>query len=655
MRVSSRRSCSERLPEGCLLCGGECEKPMTRRTRKRLEPTLGDYLAIAVGPILIGLLVGSMVFFLIEVFYQGQFGGRLQFIMAWFVVGAVGIARISIEDGREQAALFAAPLAILVAIAAWRFVEFRGPLAAFSPLLSIGLVALVWWSTDCLTWDCTVIDEDDEDADAGAGLLETAGLDAAGRGGEAAASLDGVTTVELPRKSLWQRFVDARRRPHAPGVWVLYFSLAALPLFGLGQLFLPADDQAARRFAFLLLATYVASALGLLLVSSFLNLRRYLRQRRLTMPATMAAAWVVSGSLVIAGILLVCLILAGRGVGYSVADLPMVASVAEGLATSRWAGGGSGVEEEKGTQLQHRDDAQQLHDGDAEQEAATQDGEPQQPGRDEGSPQNREEPAAARQRPPSSETASRPTATQAQAEQPQQPTADGESAAGEQAARQPSDANDSPPPAAGQQQAADGQTPEATSGQPQSPPSQLPEISSMGGWLKILGWIVLAVVLGGAAWWYRAAILTAIGGMLDALRDLWARLFGGRESRPGGQPQAESPPPQPLRTFAEFSDPFASGTAAKASADELIRYSFEAFEAWSGDLGFRRRRQQTAHEFSEMVGDRLPSISREARQLAELVSWSSFGSDAVPRGRLRSLESLWQRMQAGADPAGSRR
>ena len=177
----------------------------------------------------------------------------------------------------------------------------------------------------------------------------------------------------------------------------------------------------------------------------------------------------------------------------------------------------------------------------------------------------------------------------------------------------------------------------------------------MGGWLKILGWIVLAVVLGGAAWWYRAAILTAIGGMLDALRELWARLFGGRESRPGGQPQAESPPPQPLRTFAEFSDPFASGTAAKASADELIRYSFEAFEAWSGDLGFRRRRQQTAHEFAEMVGDRLPSISREARQLAELVSWSSFGSDAVPRGRLRSLESLWQRMQAGADPAGSRR
>ncbi len=177
----------------------------------------------------------------------------------------------------------------------------------------------------------------------------------------------------------------------------------------------------------------------------------------------------------------------------------------------------------------------------------------------------------------------------------------------------------------------------------------------MGGWLKILGWIVLAVVLGVAVWWYRAVILTAIGGMLNALRELWARLFGGRESRPGGQLQAESPPPPRPRTFAEFSDPFASGTAAKASADELIRYSFEAFEAWSGDLGFRRRRQQTAHEFAEVVGDRLPLISREARQLAELVSWSSFGGDAVPRGRLKSLESLWKRMRAGADPAASRR
>ena len=30
----------------------------------------------------------------------------------------------------------------------------------------------------------------------------------------------------------WQRFVERRRRPHAPGVWVIYFSLAALPLFG---------------------------------------------------------------------------------------------------------------------------------------------------------------------------------------------------------------------------------------------------------------------------------------------------------------------------------------------------------------------------------------------------------------------------------------
>ena len=43
----------------------------------RLDKTLADYLAIAISPVLIMTLVGSLVFFLLEVFYHGGYPGRM--------------------------------------------------------------------------------------------------------------------------------------------------------------------------------------------------------------------------------------------------------------------------------------------------------------------------------------------------------------------------------------------------------------------------------------------------------------------------------------------------------------------------------------------------------------------------------------------------
>src|SRR5262249_28163183 len=156
-----------------------------------------------------------------------------------------------------------------------------------------------------LTWDCTVID-DEQDA-SGEGLLQIAGLD---RGENSSA---GVERAEAPmdevehadggrrRVTWWQQWFGAveadnnEKRPHAPGVWVVYFSLAALPLFGLGQSMVPSLDAARRRYVFLLLLAYVAAGLGLLLTTSFLGLRRYLRQRKLEMPLTMTGVWLGVG------------------------------------------------------------------------------------------------------------------------------------------------------------------------------------------------------------------------------------------------------------------------------------------------------------------------------------------------------------------------
>ena len=91
-----------------------------------------------------------------------------------FIMAAVSIARISIERGREYAALFALPLAGVTLFAMFRFVEFSGAFARLSSIFNIGLIAMIWFCADKLTWDCTVIDES-QDA-SGQGLLETAGM-----------------------------------------------------------------------------------------------------------------------------------------------------------------------------------------------------------------------------------------------------------------------------------------------------------------------------------------------------------------------------------------------------------------------------------------------------------------------------------------------
>src|SRR5262249_14177199 len=90
-----------------------------------------------------------------------------------------------------------------------------------------------------------------------------------------------------------------RTAPHTPGVWVIYFALAALPLFALGQSLVDPGDEKRRQATFLQMTVYVASALALLVTTSLLGLRRYLRQRKAKIPGTMTASWLGLGAVII--------------------------------------------------------------------------------------------------------------------------------------------------------------------------------------------------------------------------------------------------------------------------------------------------------------------------------------------------------------------
>src|SRR5204863_1210244 len=143
---------------------------------ERDSPSVADYVVTAIGPALIMLMVGSLVFFLVEVLYAGKYSDRLVYTMFFFVSAAVLVARISIQYDRARAAIYGIALAVVTYLALLSYVEYpSGWLRSWGWLVNLGLMLVVWWSAHKLTWDCTHIDEKRESS--GRGLLSAAGLD----------------------------------------------------------------------------------------------------------------------------------------------------------------------------------------------------------------------------------------------------------------------------------------------------------------------------------------------------------------------------------------------------------------------------------------------------------------------------------------------
>ena len=93
------------------------------------------------------LMVGSLVFFLVEVLYAGKYSDRLLYTMFFFVFAAVLVARISIQYDRGRAAMYGVALAIATYLALLAYVEYpKGWLNSWGWLVNLGLMAVVWWS-----------------------------------------------------------------------------------------------------------------------------------------------------------------------------------------------------------------------------------------------------------------------------------------------------------------------------------------------------------------------------------------------------------------------------------------------------------------------------------------------------------------------------
>ncbi len=811
-------------------------------------------MVIGISPTLIMTLVGSLLFFLLTVFYRGQHEARLMYIFALFVMAIVLIARISMEEGIEYATLFAVPLGIVTAIAMVRFVEFRGQAASMSLMINLTLMALIWWSAHKLTWDCTLID--DRQDSSGEGLLQGMGFtsqdsedsadsrrspNAVAEPEMGAAAIDPAATPAAAQAGRddhlplwWRRMLDRRKRPHTPGVWVVYYSMVALTLFGIGQTFIPASNAAARLSAFRYLFVYVASALGLLLTTSFLGLRRYLRQRGLQMPGDMAGLWLGLGSIMILALLLFCVLLPRPGAELKVSQVPFQVGSPEHRRTHSQALGNDGPQRpEQATATRsidqnppdppaptaHGNNAsssseqsqpansqttanQRPGDSDAREsspdrtssppsdkpspsDATVSNPSPRQasqansqrsagdtgnadnqsstnsheaspaaqrdnpgdssargsgekqtgdqrsstaktndqsqsgthsdstPGRSsaEGSGQpsgrseratpsasSKESSSTAKSKQGSSDVASGTTGNKAdsssQQTSPQKPSPDNQPST-ENSAAAPENAQGSPrqppasstSPASGQESSSRGSSGQSKAGQSspktsasgessqarsfkedasresatqptESPASQptsfaptrfLPTLTSgIGTLFKLIFWGALLGFLTYFAWKHRDRIWQAIEQLLDDLRNLWTRLFGSDGDAEAGVDTSAADQAASARPFASYPDPFLSGKAGRTSMEQLVRYSFEALEAWARERGCGRSLEQTPLEFAQRVSRDHPGLGLEVQTLADLYSRMAYGREPLGTERRSVLEQLWRHMRSTA-------
>jgi hypothetical protein len=543
--------------------------------------TGADYLALAVGPVLIILMVGSLVFFLVEVGYRGSFTPQVYWILFWFTIASVLVSRISIEHGKSYGSLYGVALAAATALRLASFVD--TPLGAFL------LLGLIWWCAGKLTWDCTVID-DATDA-SGEGLMSRAGLAGeAAEPGEPPAPPPDRPAPPTPAE-------ETTRHPHAPGLWVIYFSLGVLPVFGFGQWLIPASEADARARGFVLAAIYVTAALALLLTTSFLGLRRYLRQRYLVMPRAVAGSWMALGALMLGGVLLAALLLPRPHGPDTLAHLGLgIRSRPQQASAQAWMRGDEAARGEGRRLGKRRAD-------DPETPGSKTDGSSGEGPGGEGDTgpggSGRDGQRAGRSRDDGD------TETRTGGEAPAEGGDSGPSEDGSEARRE------------GSGQAS------ASGGSPELPPLSADPLALLR-WVSYalgLAVVVYLLVRFGRQWW-------------EALR---RALASARKSR---QPEIAAKAPR-RPALADFRDPFVSGRADSMTPEQLTAYTFEALEAWAADSGKGRPPEQTPIEFGEALARFAPESADEVRGAIRLYVRAAYGGRTPTPESLAILRRLW--------------
>lgn len=690
---------------------------------KALRPTLVDYVIAAINPALIVVLLASLLFFLLEVFYQGEYSTRLYWVLGLFVLGVVCVTRIAIEQDPGRAVAFGAALAVVTFLALEAFLNIGAAHGPISTLINLGLILIVWWVAHRLTWECSGFPDLDQPVHAplwevvqGQWLqrrsppkTDEAALGESRQWAKAtsAEEPEGLTSPELEepeQKPRPKKQATGRKPLHPPGVGVLYLSLIALPLFGLGELLAGPARWENRGRLVMLLSLYLGSGFGLLLSTSFLNLRRYLRSRKLPMPEEMTATWLAAGAVIILAALAVAWLiprplppqlnftLAGWITSPETKSSP-VAPPGEpasdpspkhpGAAISPENGGESspnvatpeshrpeGPQEDstegqtshtggeaKATQPASSPDARSETEGgkaDSQQTSSTQ----RKPTRSGDGPEGRHHQPAEQRTERNGEDSSTQDVNTSQDPESRQSAHHEQGADSEAGAKSPTGRRSAGPGQPARQEGVAGSSTQrgtskqdqmqeaaasaARSASPPTPPRPLGWSlpQAVSSWLRWLVIVVAVAAMAYALWRNRAAVRELLTQLQALLREFWQSLFG-RE----GPPETPAPPqlsPTKKVRFVDFPNPFRTRLRRRLSHEGLVVYTFRALEAWAAEFASPRQEFETPLEFTWRLAPELPEAELPLRRLGEMYACVAYGPGKAGTVSVDEIRLLWE-------------
>ena len=647
-------------------------------------------MVIGISPALVAIMVTSLALFVSTVLNPSPFLGRFNFILIMYSVATVSVARISIEEGKERAILFGIPLAVVTMIAMSSMVQYEDAVKGMKLIYSAVVIAITWWSAHQLTWDCTVIEENHDSSNQG--LLQKIGLErlitqSQKTADKAENDASHALGEEESKQNWFEQWKDNRKKPHTPGVWVIYYSFAALPLFGFGQLFTN-EEVSSNCFKYLL--CYVGSGLGLLLTTSLLGLRRYLRHRDIEMPREMAGTWLAVGALMIGGFMAFAFFLPRPGNTQQLANASSLFNQSQdAFDTSEYGMGPDGKNDDKADQTS--DEPQQSSEPDSSsqtsqngnqqgeaskqnkqsdsQTSETSDGQTNEESQGSGgSAEESDDQDRQSDKPPSGDSSNQSdeqknpndNSTDSPSEQGDADGKSNQSEDGNQSNQnkpsEPNNSQDIQPEEKNQDNVTNGQNQQRESDdnpssqssqakQDHSPSFQLPVLPSLvgiGTIIQILFWIAVCTATLYSLIKNHKALWQALKEMLRGFFSWLARVFAGTEQEHVDEEEPVNQTPQMHPPFASFRNPFT--TNAQMSLPELVQYSFRALESLGCELGIERQADQTPNEFSRAMAEHIIPLSQSTLRLGKHYSLAAYAPTLLNQSCVQDLQAFWEQV-----------